>query len=310
MSGLYWAKEEAIFVEIRVLRYFLAVAREENVSRAAEALHLSQPTLSRQLMDLEAELGKQLFIRGSRRITLTEDGILLRKRASEIVELVEKTESEFREGDEPLSGEVYIGGGETEGMRLIGQVARELQAFCPRVRYHLFSGNIDDLSQQLEQGLLDFMLMPEPGDLKKYDCIKLPYADSWGVLLRRDHPLAQRAFIRAEDLWEEPLILSRQQMGRDRVATWFRRDYDRLNIVATYNLIYNASLLVAEGVGCALCLDGLVRTTDSDELCFRPIQPRLDAALYLVWKKHQVFSKAAGRFFSMLRERIERGIEV
>lgn len=293
-------------MEIRVLRYFLAVAREENVSRAAESLHLSQPTLSRQLMDLEAELGKRLFLRGSRKITLTEDGLLLRRRASEIVELVDRTESELRESDELLEGEVHIGGGETRGMRLVGRVARELRESCPQVRYHLFSGNLDDLAERLEQGLLDFMLMPEPGDLKKYDCIKLPYADSWGVLMRRDNPLAQREAVQAEDLWEQPLILSRQRMGRDRVATWLRRDFDRLNIVATYNLIYNASLLVAEGLGCALCLEGLIPVSDTSELCFRPVHPRLDAALYLVWKRREAFSRAAERFLSMLREQIER----
>lgn len=291
-------------MELRVLRYFLAVAREESISGAAEYLHLTQPTLSRQLMELENELGKKLFVRGNRKATLTQDGIFLRKRANEIIELVEKTQSEFQETDEAVSGDVYIGGGESDAMRLISRAAKELQKTHPRIHYHLFSGNADDVGERLEKGLLDFGVFVEPGELKKYDYIRLPYHDVWGVLMRKDSPLAEKERIHPKDLWDVPLLLSRQSIGKDNLSNWFKRDYAALNIVATYNLIFNASLMVEEGLGYAVTLDRLVNTTGDSELCFHPIEPRVEADLYVVWKKFQVFSKAAERFLMTLQEQI------
>lgn len=293
-------------MELRVLRYFLAVAQEESISGAAEYLHLTQPTLSRQLMDLEAELGKKLFIRGSRKVSLTEDGILLRKRAGEIVELVEKTESEFWGTEEAVAGDVYIGGGESEAMRLIARAARDLHRDFPSVRYHLFSGNANDVCERLDRGCLDFGILLEPGDLKRYDYIKLPVTDVWGVLMRRDSPLAALERIHPEALRDQPLLLSRQSICKDSLSTWFGQEYASLHTVATYNLIYNASLMVEEGLGYALALDHLVNTTGSSQLCFRPLEPRLDVALYVVWKKFQVFSKAAARFLTVLQENAAR----
>ena len=293
-------------MELRVLRYFLAVAREESISGAAEALHLSQPTLSRQLIDLENELGKQLFLRGSRKVTLTEDGILLRRRASEIIDLVEKTAAEFREADEIVAGDIYIGGGESEGMKILGQTACALQKTCPQIRYHLYSGNLDDLSERLESGLLDFLVMPAPSDTKKYEYIRLPYADRWGVLMRKDSPLAQRKAIRPADLRPAPLLLSRNhQFGKDGLASWFGCDFDKLHIVGTYNLLYNASIMVSEGLGYAVCFDKLANTSQESELCFLPLDPPLHIDLYLVWKRNQVFSKATEKFLSRLRAAIE-----
>lgn len=292
-------------MELRVLRYFLAVAQEESISGAAEYLHLTQPTLSRQLMDLENELGKKLFVRGSRKVSLTEDGVLLRKRASEIVELVEKTESEFWGTDEVVAGDIYIGGGESEAMRLIARAARELQCAFPNVHYHLFSGNANDVCERLDRGCLDFGVLLEPGDLKRYDYIQLPVRDVWGALVRKDSPLAEKAALRPEDLRDQPLLFSRQAMGRDNLSAWFGQDYTSLNIVATYNLIYNASLMVEEGLGCALALDRLVNTSGDSPLCFRPLEPRLEVRLYVVWKKFQIFSKAAAKFLAVLQEKAE-----
>lgn len=289
-------------MELRVLRYFLAVAQEESISAAADYLHLTQPTLSRQLMDLEEELGKKLFIRGSRKVTLTEDGVLLRKRANEIVDLVEKTESEFHEAEDVTAGDVYIGGGESDAMGFISKAARELQIKCPLIRYHLFSGNADDVGERLDKGLLDFGIMIEPSDLKKYDYIKLPVTDVWGVLMRRDSQLAARETIRAADLWDVPLILSRQAMRKSRLSEWLERDYDSLHVAATYNLIFNASLMVKEGLGYALTLDKLVNTSQDSVLCFRPVEPYLESPLYIVWKKYQIFSRATERFLQVLHE--------
>lgn len=293
-------------MELRVLRYFLAVAREETISGAAEAVHITQPTLSRQMMDLEEELGKTLFLRGKRRILLTEEGVFLRKRAQEILDLVEKTESAFNAADKNIVGEVWIGGGETDAMRLIARAARELQAKHPHISYHLFSGNAEDVAERLDRGLVDFGIVVEPADLSKYDFIKLPVTDIWGVLMRKDSPLAEKQAIRPEDLLELPLLCSRQPMVRNEISGWMGTNYEKLHIVTTYNLLYNASLMVEEGMGYALCLDKIIRTSEEGPLCFRPLEPRLEVGLDIVWKKHQVFSKAAAEFLSHLQKAWKR----
>ncbi len=291
-------------MEIRVLKYFLAVAREQSISGAAEVLHLSQPTLSRQLMDMENELGKQLFIRGNRRISLTEEGLFLRKRAEEIVDLVEKTEAEITSSEELISGDIYIGAGETDVMRLIARVAKKLQEDYPDIRYHIFSGNAEDVTEKLDKGLLDFGLLIEPTDTTKYESIKLPATDTWGVLMRNDSPLAKKDMITAKDLWELPLLCSKQIFENypNILSKWLKKGADDLHIVATYNLLYNASVMVEEGFGYALCLDKIVKTFDNDPLCFRPLHPILEVNLDIVWKKYQIFSKAAGLFLKRLHE--------
>ena len=293
-------------MDIRVLRYFLAVAQTENISHAAELLHLTQPTLSRQLRELEQELGKDLFHRGGRRITLTEEGLLLRQRAAEIVELVDKAAAEVRDAGETVAGDVYLGGGETEAMALIARTAKALRAAHPQVRFHLYSGNADDVMARLDKGLLDFALIIQPFDSSKYDGIPLPHADRWGVLLRRDHPLAAKASVTPKDLQTQPLILSNQSMTIHGLAGWLGRDLNALPVAATYNLIYNASLMVAEGVGCALALDKLVSTGPDSPLCFRPLDPPLEAGLELVWKRGAAFSKPAAKFLELLKETITK----
>ena len=221
-------------MDIRVLRYFMAVTREESISGAAESLHMTQPTLSRQPMDLENEIGKKLLIRGNRRITLTEEGMLLRKRAAEILDLVDKTEAELTAPDEAIGGDIYIGGGETDAMRLIARIATDLQKSCPDIRYHLYSGNADDVMERLDKGLLDFGILIEPADMKKYDYIRLPATDTWGLLMPVDFPFwPPTRLIRPEDIWELPLISSRQTTVSNKFSGWLKKDYDKLNIVAT-----------------------------------------------------------------------------
>ena len=296
-------------MELRVLQYFLAVAREQSISAAAESLHLSQPTLSTQLKALEEELGKRLLIRGtrgSRRVTLTEEGMILRKRAEEILELVRKAESEVSLSDGAVAGEVHIGAGETQSLRLLAKAARALQERCPDVHYNISSGNAAYVTEQIDRGLIDFGLIFGPVDSAKYEALTLPERDVWGVLMRRDQPLAAKESVSPEDLWDKPLIISAQKDGSWPVFAWLRRDVSRLNVVATYNLVFNASLLVDEGLGYALCFDKLIHT-EGTSLCFRPFSPPLEAPGYIVWKKYQIFSKAAGRFLQAVRERILEG---
>lgn len=293
------------FMELRVLRYFLAVAREETISGAAESVHVTQPTLSRQMMDLEEELGKTLFLRGKRRITLTEEGMFLRKRAQEIVSLVEKTESEFSVAEKDISGDVWIGGGETDAMRLIARAVQGVQAAHPHIAYHLFSGNAEDVAERLDRGLVDFGILIEPANLTKYDFIKLPMTDTWGVLMRKDSPLAAKKTIRPDDLLGLPLLCSSQPLVKNEFSGWMGEAHDKLHIVTTYNLLYNASLLVEEGMGYALCLDKIIRTSGDSPLCFRPLEPRLEVGLDIVWKKHQIFSRAAAKFLEYLQKELE-----
>lgn len=291
-------------MEFRVLRYFLAVANEESITGAAKVLNITQPTLSKQLMELEEELGKKLFMRGNRRITLTEEGILLRKRAQEIMELVDKTESEISSKDEVISGDVYIGGGETDSMRLIARVVKKLQEDHPHIQYHLYSGNADDVTERLDKGLLDFGVLIGTANIQDYDYLHLPTTDTWGLLMKKDSPLASLNSIRPENLQDIPLICSRQALLGNEISGWFGNNFEKLNIVATYNLIYNATLMVEEGIGYALCLDKLVNTTCASDLCFKPLEPRLQAHLNIVWKKYQVFSNAAKQFLKRLQEEI------
>ena len=293
-------------MDIRILRYFLAVVREESISAAAESLHLTQPTLSRQLMDLEEELGVKLLNRGKKnqRIALTEEGMLLRRRAEEIVALTDKTISELDASHDVVSGDVYIGGGETNAMRLIARVSKKLQSQYPLIRYHLYSGNADDVAERLDKGLLDFGLFIGTTNMERYNYLRLPDTDTWGLLMREDSPLACKESIRSEDLENIPLIVSRQSMVHNELSGWNGRDFDKLNIVATYNLVYNASLMVDEGFGYALCLDRLVYSADNNHFCFRPLEPRLETHLDIAWKKYQVFSKAAEKFLETLQAEV------
>ena len=293
-------------MEFRVLQYFLAIAREETISQAAESLHITQPTLSRQMKGLEEQLGKQLFIRGNRKINLTEEGILLRQRAEEIISLVEKTESEIMHSDTTISGDIYIGSGETEGMRILAKVIDTCHKEYPKIKFHLYSGNSQDVVEKIENGLIDFGVLIEPADISKYDFIKLPVKDKWGVLMRKDSPIASLKSITADTLKKLPLICSSQEIVKNEISGWLNDDYNKLNIVATYNLIYNASLLVEEGSGYALGLDKLINTSGNSKLCFIPLDPKLEVGLTLIWKKYHLFSKAASYFLNQLRKEINK----
>ena len=293
-------------MELRVLRYFLAVAREGNITGAANFLHLTQPTLSRKIKDLEEELGCQLLVRKSHRVVLTQEGMRLRKRAEEIISMVDKTEAEFLSKENAISGDIYIGGGETQAIRQIAEIIREMQEEYPDIHYHLYSGNAEDVTERLDKGLLDFGVLIQPADISKYDYINLPNKDRWGVIMRKDSPMAVKESIRKEDLLDVPLICSRQVMTQCRTenefADWFGEDFDRLHVVTTFNLVYNAAIMVEAGVGYAVTLDKLAHTSEDSLLCFRPLTPPLESGMNVIWKKYQVFSPAAELFLERMNE--------
>lgn len=292
-------------MELRVLQYFLAVAREQNISAAAESLHLSQPALSTQMKALEEELGKQLLIRGtkgSRKVLLTEEGMLLRKRAEEILELVRITENEISLSDEVVAGDVYIGTGESDMVRIFARVAKNLQKKYPNIHYQILSGNAIFVKEYLDRGLIDFGVVYGPVNSEIYSSMKLPAKDTWGVLMRKDSPLAQKEVIVPKDLWDQPLILSAQKHDAGPMANWLERDLSKLNVVASYNLVFNASLLVDEGLGYAICFDRLINVTGDSNLCFRPLFPKMEAEASIIWKRYQVFSKAALCYLDELKK--------
>ena len=292
-------------MELRVLRYFLAVAREQSITAAAETLHITQPTLSKQLRELEEELGKKLFTRGNRKITLTEEGMFLRKRAQEIVELADKTEADFAAGVGSVSGDIFIGSGETGAVRYLGRTLYKMRSIYPGVRFHLFSGNGEDVSDRLDKGLIDFALFVGMTDLKKYDYLKLPYHHRWGLILRRDDPLAAHESVTPEMLMNVPILCSRQALIQNELSGWLGRPFEELNPAGTYNLIYNAAIMVEEGLGCAVCIDKLLDTSGESAVCFRPFEPAIDAELFIAWKKYQFFSAAAGKFLEMLQQELD-----
>lgn len=288
-------------MELRVLRYFLEVAREGNVTHAAQRLHVSQPTLSRQLKDLEDELGKKLFTRSNYSIKLTKEGILLRKRAEDILEMADKTLAEFKALDEVNGGDIHIGCAESNGIAPFIRVIQKLKEKYPRIRYHFYSSGTDAVNERLDRGLLDFAIIIQEVDLEKYNYLKMPSRDHWGLIMCKDHPLAKHSCIHLNDLTEIPLILSRQAM-REEMPRWFGEVQDKLNIVATYDLLFNTSVMVREGFGCVLGFDGLVYTGPDSDLCFRPLEPTLTSPMYIIWKKYQVFSPVA----SLLLEELKR----
>ncbi len=293
-------------MEIRLLRYFLAVAQEESISKAAELLHITQPTLSRQLMDLEKELNTKLLIRGKRnkKIILTEDGKLLKSRAQEIIELTNKTESEFLFGDKNISGDIFIGGGETDSIRVIARTIKRLSLEYPNIKYHFYSGNGEDVTEKLNKGLLDFGVFIEPIDKKEYGFIQLPQNDTWGILMRKDSDLAKKEFIEPEDLINIPLFSSRQYLVKNLISGWLGYDFEKLNIIGSYNLLYNASVMVEEGLGYALCIDKLINISGDSKLCFKPLKPKLEAGILVAWPKNQPLSKIAKLFIQKLQEEI------
>lgn len=294
-------------MEIRVLKYFLTVAKIGNITKAANSMHVTQPTLSRQLADLENELGQRLFVRGSKSVTLTPEGMILKKRAEEIMDLVEKTENEFSSIKDNVSGDIFIGSGETKSIKLIADVMKTLQTDYPKIKFHIVSGDSDDLSERLDKGLLDFCIFIEPFNFEKYDSLGLGEKDTWGILLRNDDPLAKKKSIKVDDLMNLPLLVSRQVIKKtvenNIFLNWFGKDFEKLNIVGTYNLLYNAAIMTEDKIGYALGLDRLIADTIDSPLTFRQLNPKLEVRVAVAWKKNQVFSRPAKLFLEALQNK-------
>lgn len=296
-------------MELRVLRYFLEVARERNITHAAERLHISQPTLSKQLKELEGELGKKLFVRGNYNVRLTDEGMLLRKRAEDILDMVGKTEEEFKSLGEVTGGDIRIGCAESDGIKHLARCVKALQEDYPRIRIHLYSGDTEDLAERLDRGQLDFVVISQEVDLSRYNYLKLPAIDTWGVIMRKDSPLANKEAVHMKDLLNLPLICSRQGVAED-YPKWFGEKVDTLNIIATFNLSYNAAILVQEGIGYLIGFEKQLLNTGADsELCFRPLMPRLETKIHFVWKKYQVFTPAAELLLNEMRKHFDSSLK-
>lgn len=292
-------------MEIRVLRYFLEIAREGNMTRAAQYLHVSQPTLSKQMKELETELGKKLFKRGSSSVSLTSEGMLLRKRAEDILEMVDKTTDEFKALDDVTGGEVRIGCAESHQIKYLARVIKKFQEKYPLFRYHLSSGNTEQVTERLDRGLFDFAVIVEPPDLSKYNYIEVPEVNTWGVLMRKDSPLSHKKCIYAEDLLGLQLICSEQSMRKD-IPRWCGEKVDYLFYTGSTNLFYNGSVFVREGLGYMLTFDQLADTGADSELCFRPLEPPLETKMYVIWKKYQMFTPIAELLLDMLKSSLSK----
>ena len=284
-------------MELRTLKYFLEVAREESITRAAAHLHITQPTLSRQIAQIEEELGEKLYTRENYGIRLTQEGLLLKKRAEEILELEEKIRLEFS-GDN-ISGTIYIGAGETAGIKYIARIIKQLREKYHEIKFRMISADAEDVTDKLDRGLIDFGVFVGKVNLNKYDFITLPYYDTWGIILRNDDELAAKSFIVPEDLRGRELLFSHQAKTQGEFSEWLGYPVDELNIIGTHNLMYNASVMVREGLGILVTIDRIANVTGESDLRFIPLKPELKAGLVLAWKKEAVFSKAARKFLEM-----------
>ncbi len=292
-------------MELRVLKYFLEAARLGNITRAAERLHVTQPTMSRQIKDLEWELGEKLFERTNYAIRLTPAGELLRERAEEILSMSEKTLQDFKAlREDEISGDLAIACAESQTIRFLAQCINQIQAAHPKIRYHLYAGDSERVLEKLDKGLFDFAVIVENVDLEKYNCLTVHAVDRWGVVLHRGDALASRDFIEPRDLMDKPLLVSRQALSAD-MPKWFGDALSRLNVIATLDLSYNGSVLAKEGTGYLLTFDRLVDTSETSELCFRPLMPELTTSMYVVWRKHQQFTRAGNVFLETMRRVLE-----
>ena len=293
-------------MEYRALKYFLIAAKEGSITKAANRLNLTQPNLSRQISYLERDIGKKLFIRSNHKIKLTSEGVLLKKRAEEIMDLIDKTRTEFKSSEEIIAGDIYIGTAETESsIESISKIIKDIQKDYPNIMYHIYSGIYGDVIERLDKGLLDFGILIEPADLSLYDYIDIPTNEVWGILARRDSKIAKKKFVEKKDLINLPLILpttiTKNKSHNNKFLQWFNDDIEKLNIVLTRNLIYSSIVMVKEGIGYSLTLNNI----NTKDICFIPLKPKLKPRTNIVWKKNQIFSPAGKIFLEKLCDKIK-----
>ena len=293
-------------MEIRTLRYFLAVAREENMTRAAEILHVTQPTLSKQLKALEEELGKKLFTRRSFSIRLTDEGVLLRNRAEDLVQMADKIEQEFTTLDDISGGELFPGLAESFQIRYLARVIRDLKERYPSLHYHITSGDTEQIAEKLDKGLLDFVVLAELPDSRKYEFLEFPEKDAWGLIVPAADPLASKPFVTPKDLKGLPLYCSDQSWKND-IQKWAGKEFSGLKQEGSFRLSYNGSVFAREGLGYLLTFDRLIDTSKESGLVFLPLKPRLETTLYLAWNRYQIFTPLAERFLEKVRKAFEEG---
>ena len=290
-------------MELKTLKYFVMIVREQNISKAAERLYLTQPTLTKQMQELENELGAKLFERGKRKITLTEDGLFLYKKAQEIIDLETMTKNSFQNKDKKINGEISIACGETYAMNYLLEIYKKIHRANPLITISLFSGNDEDVREKLNNGLAEFALFIGLTNLDNYNFIKLPLNETWGLLMNKNSQLAKKETIKSEDLSNLPLLVSRQVYRTNELSGWLNKDLSKLNIIGTYNLLYNASLMVKEDSVYAITIDKLLK--DDNKVVFKKFEPELTSNIYFAWKKYQVLSKAGQLFLDELNKKIE-----
>ncbi len=293
-------------MEIRTLRYFLAVAREENMTRAAEILHVTQPTLSKALKSLEEELGKKLFIRHSFSIHLTDEGALLRNRAEDLIRMADKIEQEFVSLDDISGGELYLGLAESYQIRYLARVIRDFKIRYPNLHYHITSGDTEQIADKLDKGLLDFLVLAELPDSRRYEYLAFPEKDKWGLVIPEKDPLSEKNVIRVEDLKGLPLFCSEQAWNED-IRKWAGSSFSKMKLEGSFRLSYNGSVFTREGLGYLLTFRHLIDTSRGSGLVFRPLDPPLETTLYIAWNRYQTFTPIAERFLQKLKETFFHG---
>lgn len=293
-------------MDIRVLKYFLAIAKEGSITAAANSLHLTQPTLSRQIKELESELGQKLLVRTNHNVLLTPEGVIFRKRAEEVIDLLDKAQGEINSAKDTISGEIYIGSGETDLNKYLADIINKIRSKYPQIVFHMYSGNLEDVTEKLDRGLLDFGIVMSPSDISKYKSVQIPDKDVWGIVMPKADKLASKDYVTLEDIEKFPLILPRKVFRayaqNNEFYRWFNEKKDKLNIAATHNLFYNAAILAEHGAGYMLTLNNLANTSKTASLCFKPIKPALEAGWDIIWKKNQVFSPACKIFLEYLEK--------
>lgn len=292
-------------MEIRVLKYFIVIAREKSFSKAAQILHVTQPTLSRQIKELEEEYGKTFFLRSNQSVTLTNDGLLFRKYAQEILDIVSQAETTFLIQNTYLTGDICIGCGEGQTNRFIMKTIKKMQERYPDVRFHIMSGNAQDVMNKLDNDICDLGIVFDPVDLTQYDFIKLPYSETWGVWMKKESELAKYQFIQPHHLRNKPVIISSQDTIKNEIAGWIGGNDRKFRVVASYNLIYNALLMAEEDIGYVIGFESIYSSSAESTLCFRPLSPKLTTYMNVIWKKYQVFPQHIEVFLQMLKEEMK-----